>query len=236
MYKTLFYSILALVFMCFFSCSHRPSKVEQMRMEKAQKDSIQYVQAKQNLHYSDSLLQVYLPQVDPLMESFVYSKDEKAEDHGHYVHRRLQTTSNTSRNFLQAYVSDNHVTSLQSYYYGQKQHHQHALRIQIGEDYVVKEGSNHAFNAEGWHEILTIEGEDAIQLLSFISSHVNERIKVSSMGDGSVVYYLSDIEKKALSDTYELAVLMHNIDALERAIHVADLQIQKYEKKHINCK
>jgi len=101
---------------------------------------------------------------------------------------------------------------------------------------VEKEGSNHAFQLEGWHEILTIDGEHAIQLLSFISNHMEDRIYVQCMGEQTVAYVLSASEKKALNDTYQLAVLMRDVDALERAIHVADLQIQKYEKKQLNCK
>jgi len=229
--KIVFYLLLGLVSWGSSACSGRPSKVDLMRAEKAQRDSIAYCQAKQNLHYSDSLLQLLLPQTDPLLRSFVYSKNEKAEDHGHYVHRSLQTTSNTTRNFLQAYVSDNRIASVQSYYYGSRQQHQRALRLTIGEDYINKEGSNHAFNVEGWHEILTIEGDDAIQLLSFIANHTDDRIRVSSIGDQQVVYYLTSSEKQALADTYRLSVLMRDIDALERAIHVASLQIQKYEKK-----
>jgi len=226
------------VFVCVLSssCTSRPSKVDVMRQEKAQKDSVKYTQAQQNLRYSDSLLQVLLPQVDPLLKKFVYQKNDKAEDCGHYVHRLLQTTSNTSRNFLQAYVDDNRATSVQAYYYGAKRHHQSKIRLKAGEDYVEKEGSNHSFEVEGWHEILTVDGEGAIQLLAFVANHVDERIRVKSVGDQSVEYVLNSQEKQALSDTYHLAVLMRDIDALERAIHVSDLQIQKYEKKQANCK
>lgn len=212
-------------------CTNHPSKVEQMRAEKAHKDSITYVQAQQNLHYSDSLLQELLPQVDPLLKSFVYSKEEAYEDHGHYVHRLLQTSSNTSRNYLQAYVTDDRTVSVQSYYYGTRAHAQRAIRASVGEDYVETEGSNHAFEAEGYHEILTIEDDDAMQVLVFIANHEQDRIRISSIGTQNVVYMLTDNERKALADTYRLAVLMRNIDVLERAIHVADLQIKKYEQR-----
>ncbi len=238
MKKLFLIGLLAATTVCFFSCSHRPSKVEQMRQEKALRDSLNYEQTKQNRHYSDSLLQVLLPQTDPLLLSFVYSKHEKAEDHGHYVHRLLQTGTNTQRCFLQAYVADDRRTSVQSYYYGTHPCRQQAVRLSIGEDYVQKEGARHAFEAEGWHEILTIQDKDAMQLLAFISAHVTERIKVQVVSDkgAQATYYLSDNERQALSDTYRLAVLMRDIDALERALHVADLQIQKYEKKHPNGK
>lgn len=234
--KLSFFILLGVCGVAMTACGNRPSKVDLMRQEKAQRDSIKYVQAKQNMYYSDSLLQVLLPQVDPLLKSFVYSKHDKAEDHGHYVHRLLQTSTNTTRNFLQAYVADNRVTSLQSYYYGAARHQQKSLRLNVGEDYVEKEGSNHAFEAEGWHEILTIEDADAIQMLALVANHVGERVRVESKGVRPVVYYLSVQEQQALAETYQLSVLMRDIDALERAIHVADMQIRKYEKNHPNCK
>ncbi|MCQ2348294.1 MAG: hypothetical protein MJZ65_03810 [Paludibacteraceae bacterium] len=212
-------------------CTPKPSKVEQMRAEKARKDSITYVQAQQNLHYSDSLLQELLPQVDPLLQSFVYSKEEAYEDHGHYVHRLLQTSSNTSRNYLQAYVTDDRTVSVQSYYYGAAAHQQRAVRATVGEEFVELEGINHAFEAEGQHEILTIEDDDAMQLLFFLTNHEQDRIRITSIGKQSVVYVLTDNERKALADTYRLAILMRNIDVLERAIHVANLQIKKYEQR-----
>jgi len=234
--KVFFYLLLGVFSLVVVACGNHPSKVERMRQQKAERDSISYMQAQQNLCYSDSLLQLLLPQVDPLMKKFVYSKNEKAEDHGHYVHRLLQTTSNTSRNFLQAYVSDNRRASVQSYYYGSMQHHQRAIRLSVGEDYVEKEGSNHAFQVEGWHEILTMDDADALQLLAFVNNHTGDRVRVESIGARSVVYYLSIQEQQALAETYQLAVLMRDIDALERAIHVANLQILKYEKKHPKCK
>jgi len=236
MLKTIFHILILIWTTTWMACSHRPSKVDLMRQEKQSRDSIAYMQAKQNLVYSDSLLQALLPQCDPLLKEFTYDKDEKAEDHGHYVHRLLRTTSNTNRNFLQAYVSDIHQVSLQSYYYGAQPHHQHAVRFSVDEDYVEQQGSNHAFQAEGWHEILTIEGDNALNLLAYISNHGGTRVRVSSLGERSVVYYLTQDEQKALADTYQLAVLMRNIDALERSMHVSTLQIQKYEKKHASCK
>lgn len=225
-------SLYIILFCILFGCTPKPSKVDIMRAEKARKDSITYVQAQQNLRYSDSLLQVLLPQAEPLMKSFVYSKDTVAEDHGHYVHRLLQTSSNTARNFLQAYISDDRKASIQSYYFGSQSHQQTAIRVTSGEEYIEKTGSNHAFHVEGWHEILTVTDDDALQILAFIANRQDYPIRVQSQGKQSIVYALNKQEKQALTDTYQLAVLMRDIDALERAMHVADLQIQKYEKKH----
>lgn len=231
MQKIAFY-ILVLMCASSASCTHKPSKVEILRMEKQRQDSIEYCQAQQTLHYSDSVLQTLLPQSDEQLRLFRYEKNEQFEDHGHYVHRLLTTGSNTSRNFLQAYVSDNRKTTIQCFYYGPRRQNQTHVRLSVGDFYVEKEGSDHAFEAEGWHEILTVESQDAIDLLQFIASHTDDRIRVTMDGTTCVQYYLNQQEKQALTDTYQLAVLMNDIDQLERAIRIANLQIQKYQKHH----
>lgn len=214
------------------SCTHKPSKVELLRLEKQHQDSVEYCQAQQTLRYSDSILQTLLPQSDEQLKLFRYEKNENFEDYGHYVHRLLATGSNTSRNFLQAYVSDNRKTTIQCFYYGAQPQNQLHVRLSVGDLYIEKEGSNHAFEAEGWHEILTVESQDAIDILYFVSSHAQERIRVTMDGKNCVQYYLNQQEKQALTDTYQLAVLMNDIDQLERAIRVASLQIQKFQKHH----
>lgn len=227
-------TIFLVLFLAVVGCRPHPSQVELMRAAKAQKDSVQYAQACQTILYSDSLLQTLLPQVDPLMKAFVYEKDDKAEDHGHYVHRVLRTTSNTQRNFLQAYVRDNKQVSLTSYFYGSHPIHHNHIKLSVGELYLDKEGSLYSFEVEGVHEMLTVENADALQFLQFVAEHASERVLVTAYGASKVTYYLNDTEKNALTQTFQLAVLMSDIDRLERAIHVASLQKAKYEKKQAN--
>lgn len=214
------------------SCAKRPSRVEVLRAEKAAKDSTTYAHAVATVAYSDSLLPIRLQQADSLLTFFRYEKNEKAEDHGHYVHKMLVTGANTSRNFLQAYVSDNRRLSVQSYYYGSGAHDQYGVRIADGDLYVEVEGSNYAFDVEGRHEILTVTDDDALRLLAFVAERETARLKVTSLGKRTVQYILSDKEKRALADTYALALVMRDIDHLERAIHTARMQMDKYEKKH----
>lgn len=209
----------------------RPSKVEQMRQEKAAKDSIARLQNEQTLVYSDSLLQTLLPKADSLLKYFRYEKNEDYEDHGCYVHKLLQTQKNDRRCFLQAYVTDDRKLVLQSFYYGQHSIQQNKLRLQVGDLYQEAEGTNHRFEAEGWHEILSIPQADAMQLLAFISAHQQERVRVTPQGKQQACYYLQQNEKEALACTYDLALVMQDIATLERTIHVATLRKEKAEKK-----
>ena len=223
--------LLTAVLISVASCAKRPSRVEIMRAEKAAKDSATYAHAAATVVYSDSLLPIRLHQADSLLKFFRYEKNEKAEDNGHYVHRLLQTGSNTARNFLQAYVSDNRRLSVQSYYYGPAAHNQYGVRIAEDDLYVEAEGSNYAFDVEGRHEILTITDDDALRLLHFVAERPKARLKVTSLGKRTVQYVLSDREKQALTDTYALALVMRDIDGLERAIRTSKMQMDRLKKK-----
>ncbi len=215
-----------------------PKQVVQRRCARSLSDSITYLESQRDVVYYDSILRPLLPQADQLLKVFKYEKDERYDDHGRYVHRLLCTNSNTSRCFLQAYVQDNHVTIVKSYYYGLSPVEQQDICLaSVGEEARFS-GSNHAFEAEGWHEIMTIVEDDALRLLNFVSSHAGDRVRVSGAGNkprGTWVYYLSDTEKKALNQTYQLGVLMRDIDKLERIIHVATARIDHYENKYVNA-
>ena len=221
--------------MALASGCNKPSTADQMRQAKQEKDSIQYVQALHTKAYSDSLLETLMPEVDPLLKNFKYEKDSAYEDNGHYVHKLLQTDKNTARNYLQAYVTDTRHLTLQSYYYGAKPINQHSLRLTINEGFVEAEGTNHRFDVEGVHEVLTIPETDAIRLLEQVAAHTESRIQVRIQGSSEQVYYLQPNEKLALADTYRLAVLMNDINTLEHTIRVCDKQIEKYLNKQAAC-
>lgn len=213
-----------------------PKQVEQRKQAKALKDKIVYLQSLQTKLYADSILQPLLSQADNLLKEFRYEKQEGYEDHGHYVYRNLQTGWNTNRCFLQAYVSDDRKALVKSYYYGAKQLNQQAVNMQAAGEEIEIRGKNHAFEVDGWHEILTLEGEQALEVLNFVSAHLTDRIRVTVVGSsgkaGTVVYYLSDSEKQALDKTYQLGILMRDIDELERQIQLALRRIEHFENRN----
>ena len=96
---------------------------------KALSDSITYLEAQSTLAYADSMLPPLLEQSDKLLKQFKYEKDAQYEDKGRYVHRLLHTSSNTARNFLQAYVRDDRQTIVKSYYYGSHQVNQQQVTL-----------------------------------------------------------------------------------------------------------
>lgn len=213
-----------------------PRLVSVRRDAKSLQDSIVYLQAQRNLRYSDSLLSTLTPQVEPLLKSFRYEKEEKYEDAGRYVHRLLQTENNTTRCYLQAYVNDQRITILKSYYAGSRAVNLRSFALISGDDEHYFEGSSHRFESEGWHAILTLEDARALEALNCISSHLSDRVRVQLFADDATrpvaEYYLTDNEKKALNDTYLLGTLFSDIHLLDEQIRISNAQINKYEQKH----
>jgi len=217
-----------------------PKCVAQRRLAKEVQDSIVYIEAQRTLAYSDSLLLVLQPQADPLLKKFNYEKQDKYEDHGRYVHKLLSTDRNTERCYLQVYVTDAYETTVKSYYAGGAALFQTAMELQANEEIARFEGSEHHFELEvapAHRSILTMNSDRSLELLNFVSSHMADRIRVNLLGtradkETNYVYYLSDNEKTAMQDTYQLGILMGDIKRLEDAVRLSNLQIGKYEKKH----
>lgn len=212
-----------------------PREVAERRLAKALEDSIVYLEALSTKAYADTILPPLLGQVDVLIKQFRYEKNDKYEDHGRYVHRLLATGSNTSRNFLQAYVRDDRQTIVKSYYFGSYAVNQQYILLSADGDESQYVGSNHAFEAEGWHEIMSLQDDRALELLNFISGHMAARIRIKGQGEKSHhswVYYLNDKEKSALSETYQLGWLMKDIRRVEQMQSAANANIQRYEKKY----
>ena len=173
-----------------------------------------------------------MPTLDSLLPRFKYEKEARYEDKGHYVHRLLRTTSNTARNYIQTYVRDDGQTIVRFYYFGER-----ALgfeRVVLSADNLEDTftGDVHAFEADGWHETLTIEGDEALRCLHFIDINRSARVRVELRGSRSrAVYYLSQTDKEALMETYRLGMAMRDMVEVERRIKLTSMQVEKYQNR-----
>lgn len=209
-----------------------PRQVEWRRAAKTLMDSIVYIEAKRTLQYSDSILQPLLPEIDNLLKNFNSERDVKYETNGRYVHKQLPTGRNVERCFIQAYINEDLCIVLKSYYCGNKPIEHDKVIFTSGEDYQVFSGTGHSFDdGENQYEILTLNENDAMQALSFIVNHNQDRLKVTLSGRSDYVYYLNQNEKHALTETCQLSFKMRDVQRLEQQINVANAQILKYENR-----
>ena len=92
-------------------------------------------------------------------------------------------------------------------------------------------GNLHTFEEEGFHEILTLNDEDAVQLLKFVDAYSSSKISVKLAGKIKYTYTLSDKDKPALIETLRLQTVMSDIRSLEAQSKQASLQVDKYQRR-----
>ena len=82
MRKSLF--AIALCGMVLAGCN-KPTKVEQYRAQKHERDSISLIEQRHSLAYYEAQLDSLLPLSDSLIVLFKYEKNDKYQDHGNYT-------------------------------------------------------------------------------------------------------------------------------------------------------
>lgn len=230
--KTTAHLFLAFLILSFVSCGQKQPTAAERRAEKHRQDSIALTEQERSLAYYDSLYQTLLPVADSLLKEFRYEKNEKYEQTGKYTHRLLRSTQNTSRNYIQANVRDDATTEVKFFYYGAKPADLQEVVLSADSLSDTFRGSTHAFEAEGWHETLTLGQDDALRCLNFVDVYSAARIRVSMVGSKSrAVFYISDNDKKALMSTFRLGITMRDIRDLETRLRITSLQIKKYQKR-----
>lgn len=213
------------------SCGPHKPTVAELRAQKRAQDSINLSQQEQTMAYTDSLLQLQLPIADSLLKRFKYVKNERYEDNGHYICRDLEASGLGQRIYLQAYVTDNMKTVVRSFYYGERKLQHETLILTADEVENMFSGHCHAYEAEGNHEILTLNNEDAVNLLKFVAAYNDSQIKVTLSGKGKYTYTIKDKDKAALIETLQLQTVMSDIKKLESQYRQASLQVEKYKKR-----
>ena len=217
-------------------------QVDVRREAKTLQDTITLLEAERTAAYADSMLQILLPQVDPLLKKFRYEKDERYEDNGQYVSRLLRTVPNSERCFIQAYVGDNRLTRVKSYYYGSASLVQTEVELCLSgnDDCNAWQGMEHHFDVDAFHSILTVEGDPAIEMLAFIASNPDAIVRVRLHGKSTngkerspYTYTLSKNDKDALIETLQLATLFHDINRLEDMLNNSKKQIEKLSTRQI---
>ncbi len=215
------------------SCGPKRPSISDLKQQKAAEDSAALAAQQRSLLYYESLRDSLLPVAAELLKkNFVYEKDERYEEHGHYVHRLLRTTSNTTRCYIQTYATDDYQLQVKVYLVGSKPLYPESITLSSGDVHTTQIGSAHSFEAEGWHEMLTLQNQTALEALRFIDGYCSERVLATINGKkGKYKFYLSDRDKQALVDTHQLGQVMRDIHQLETQINQTNIEIQKYEHR-----
>lgn len=216
-----------------------PKKVDARRTAKALEDTITRRETMRTLIYCDSVLPVRLHQADSLQKNFRFEKNETYQEVGNYVYKTLQIEANIDRIYMRAYVDENADFYLISNYTGKYPLEHTNVRVSMDDSYAntdtipAENPFNHSFREDdAYWEVVTFKNDAAGNVPAFINLYTNQRLKVTLSGKRTYNYYLTDMEKKALSETYSLWVVRKDVLQLQTEIKKARAIIERINQRH----
>jgi hypothetical protein len=164
-----------------------------------------------------------------LQANFVFSRGE-FERSGRYTHSRLLPERNLSRSYLKPEVTEKGDLVLVSQLVGSRINHTR-IRVYDGDlecrsDSVPAGSADYygsSFLGRGWERVTFRNGREN-GVIEFIASNGGNNLKTAFLGKGSVVIFLEEGDRKAIGDTYALALLIRQRNQLHQEI--GSLQIR----------
>jgi len=210
-----------------------PRALDARRKARVLQDTVVVRENLRNLAFLDSLLPIRQHQADSIGRNFRFEKDERFQTVGNFVYRQLTIEQNFTRNYLRAFVDENADFLLVSHFTGSNRNNHTSVRASVGELFATTDTIplsspfNHAFTEGGttW-ETITFRNETAGNLPAFIAQYPNERIRIELTGGRGAVYFLTEMDRRALAETYNFWVALRDVRMLEREIERANAVIE----------
>lgn len=181
----------------------------------------------------DSLIISYQPKIDSIKKLFTYRK-EKDDDYGVYIPKAVSGNTPTST-MLRSGVNDNGSMYIESVYIGGQLHNTIRVGAKDGKfaESLTIDGDGFVFRFSHMGKQYEIVQATAVHdngLANFIT-HADTPLTVTLKGKNSTSFPLSNIQKKAIADSYLLSRLMLQRDSLSTAKDKAQMRIKYLDAK-----
>jgi hypothetical protein len=214
-----------------------PRLVKKRAVAQAYADTIARRENSRSLIYCDSMLVIKQKEKAEIQMNFRFEKDKKYQDVGSYVYKSQITENNATRTYLKAYVDENSDFFLVSNYCGNSKLEHISVKVSVDDVFSqtdtipVSNAFNHSFvdGAVHW-ESLTFKNEADKGVSAFIAQYETKQIHVSLIGKRPCQYILCPSDKKAISQAYQLWVVMKDVEKLENEIKKASSKISRLKK------
>jgi len=210
-----------------------PLLVAKRRIAAALADTISRRESSRSLEYCDSILPSKIHQMDSIQKNFRFEKNSKYQEIGNFVYKTQQTEGNATRTYLKTYVDENADVYLISNYCGQKIEHC-SIEVSANDLFVYTDTikstdpNYHAFDDGGSHfEEVTFKNEAEKGVIEFIALSNAKLLKVTLHGKKNYIYFLSEGDRKAITETYHLWKVKKDVVQLQKEIKKATFRIGK---------
>ena len=200
-------------------------------------------ESEQNIVYCDSLLPIRKKDLETLKKGFIFEKDSAYDELGNYLPPAMTVERNTERSYIRCGVNEEGEMYIASVYFGSRPLEHTGLKLSANNGIYVETpaiaydgGVNYRFQDNGnTTEIVTYKGENCKGIANFVHSSAKDRIKAEYTGGKPFSLTLSENDKKAIESTYELALVLSEINALKREKTKSEKRILLIDEKLKNA-
>lgn len=184
----------------------------------------------------DSILSVYEPKIDSLKKLFVLQKDKEYQETGIYIPKSVHSNSLTGTT-LRAGVYEDGRLYIESVYLGGQLHNK--IRVNTRDKNsaeslpVTDDGLNFRFSNLGQqYEVIKVMPVHNNGLAEFIYTYSDQPLTVTLEGKNKTSFSLSNAQKKAITDSYQLSTWILQQDSLLTVKDKAETLIRYLDSKN----
>lgn len=202
---------------------------------------VEWKEAERNIVFCDSLLPIKEAEALEMEKNFVLEKDTAYNEIGNFVWKQQTIERNIQRCYLRSGVNEKGEIYLASVYFGGRPIDHTGIKLNTSNGEYAETpaipydgGLNYHFKDLGnTTEVVTYQGEKCENAVKFIYANPKERIKVEYTGGKPYTIYLADADKKAIAATFDLAVVLSDIEKMKKEKEKAMKRIA-YLKEKLN--
>jgi hypothetical protein len=185
---------------------------------------IEIEEQKRNLVLFDSMTIVRQAEFEKMKAGFLFEKDVEYDDYGKYVDKQQKLEKKLQRSYIRCSVNELGEFFLASVYYGKQAIGHTQLKVtndgkEFSETLNVPYdgGLNYSFVDLGMTtEIVTYKADKENGVVQFIYNNQNSILKAEYMGGKKYSLIVSQSDKNALVNTWNLALVLSDIEKLKK--------------------
>jgi len=197
-------------------------------------------ECERNIAFCDSLLPIRFSEREELKKGFIFEKDTTYDRIGKYIWLTMTVERNVERSYIRCGVDEEGEMYIASVYFGSAPINHTGLAFSANDGIHAETpsipydgGVNYRFKDLGnTTEVVTYKGNNCKEIVSFVMIVSDKaRIKATYTGGRPFSLYLTDADKKAIQSTYELALILSDIDSLQRERVRSEKKIMLLDQK-----
>ena len=202
-----------------------PREVKVLKETLALMRQIEIKESERNIAFCDSLLPIKYHEADSLKNhGFTFEKDSAYEEIGNFIWKQQTIERNVKRCYVRCGVNEKGEMYLASVYFGSRPIDHTGIKVSLKDGLSAETASipydgglNYHFKDLGnTTEVVTYHGEKGVDAIKLIYANPKERIKIEYTGGKPYTIYMADADKRAIQATYELAMVLSDIENMTK--------------------